>query len=258
MMRRSASVLALSLFVACGPGGGSAPDGGAGDGGGDGGSAGPCNPVTQSGCAAGERCLLSEMGEPICEAVEDGAANIGEACLGTTGKRCVPGAQCLRDPEGPGSRCMRFCDLTTRTGCPAGETCTLKLPNNDDYGFCQPLVECSPLDNTGCEMGTACIAAVDTTMHFFRACVPAGTAVHGEACEAMPDPATPEDRLCAPGHICVTVNDAMGGSRTICLQYCAEDGSAPTCPAGFACENGEALGLTEANEPNTGLCSIPP
>ncbi len=264
VMRRTVAVLFAAFLaggLACGPAGGGSGDGGAdggADGGtGDGGTGAPCNPVLQTGCGTGERCFLSETGDPVCEAVQDGAAKVGEACGGTTGKVCEAGAQCLRPAGAPSSTCFAFCDLASGAGCGTGETCSLKLPNNDVYGFCQGLLECDPLDGSGCDPGTGCIAAVDTRGVFFRACVPAGTAVHGESCVVQPDATTPPEAICAPGHICITVNYEMGGPKDLCLQYCAENGSEPQCPTGFVCETGEALGLTEENQPNTGLCSIP-
>ena len=110
MKKQILVALSALAFGACGGGGDDGDNGGivvgadANNGGGGGGGDAVCNPVTQAGCEAGEKCAqLVESEEPFLArtaCVPDGSVTAGGACTrGEAGANgyddCVAGFDCL-------------------------------------------------------------------------------------------------------------------------------------------------------------------
>jgi hypothetical protein len=86
-----------------------------------------CDPVADTGCAAGLSCYF------VVDAVScypSGSTAVGEPCTALT--ECVPGAMCVATPAG--TRCRPTC-RTTEDGCAEGERCVAFAPTTD-WGAC--------------------------------------------------------------------------------------------------------------------------
>lgn len=173
------TALCALAFGACGDDGGGdtgivvTPDGGTGDG--DGGTTAACNPVTQAGCEAGQKCAqLVASDEPFLAStacVPDGTVTDGGACMrGEAGPNgyddCVAGYDCLR------GECVQICTSAGGDTCRAtpdpgfgeGSYCTLYADLfSDEIGLCVP--GCNPTDdaivtdnvvNAKCGEGNGC------------------------------------------------------------------------------------------------------
>ena len=91
-----------------------------------------CDPVAQTGCAAGEACLLSGEGSVICAA--GGPGMQGDSC---EVDGCAGGFVCIGGDSG--STCVALCDRTVAepTCDDATLTCN-QLNGYDDVGVCVP------------------------------------------------------------------------------------------------------------------------
>ena len=124
--------------------------------GGDGGTSAACNPVTQQGCADGEKCswlVVQEdpfLGRTDC--VPDGTVALGGACTeGTPGETtgyddCAAGNLCLNEI------CRAICTIEPDT-CGEGFACssyinTFSDDTTENLGVCDPT--CDPI-NQDCE-----------------------------------------------------------------------------------------------------------
>jgi hypothetical protein len=156
MKKLALGALFVGLVAACGGGKDKPPvlvD--SGSGGGDDAPAATCNPVTQTGCAAGERCTdvtLQDMPQRVTsiQCVPDGTVDIGGACtLGTPGPsgfdNCKAGGICVD------SECKATCDpqaAGVASGCDAQHSCSrynglFTVGGMILYGACDP--QCDPL-----------------------------------------------------------------------------------------------------------------
>ncbi len=154
------TALCALAFGACGDDGGGGPDVRVTDGGGVGPDADvpvACNPVTQAGCLAGEKCAqLVANDEPFLATtacVPDGTITNGGACTrGEAGANgfddCVAGLDCLR------GECVQICTSAGGDTCRAnpdpgfaqGEYCTLYADLfSDEIGLC--VAACDPTDD---------------------------------------------------------------------------------------------------------------
>ena len=111
------------------------------------GDRGICDPSSQIGCPAGEKCswvtdALAPMPLGHIDCVMDGTAAIGAACTqgpagSTTGfDNCLGGGYCWN------ATCVRICDLIAPTTCNTTQTCTMHpgtfLVNGTiTYGTCE-------------------------------------------------------------------------------------------------------------------------
>jgi hypothetical protein len=99
---------------------------------GDGGGGGACNPVTQTGCAAGEGCYLAGDGT-ISECLPAGSGTAGAVC---PPDGCAPGLVCLMDGNGDQPHCYVHCDVAAPT-CGGGNQC-VDLGLMPNVGVCAP------------------------------------------------------------------------------------------------------------------------
>jgi hypothetical protein len=102
-----------------------------------------CNPVAQTGCGTGSKCVITVL--PSQETYTDcsplgGTKQQGATCtLGSN--QCAPGLFCVGDqkPSGLVTFCAKYC--TSTADCPQGTTCEAKqaLKNSTtSYGACFP------------------------------------------------------------------------------------------------------------------------
>jgi hypothetical protein len=100
---------------------------------------GPCNPASQSGCGANEKCTLRlDNGQPGCAA--KGAATAYAPC--SADSECVAGTTCITLPASlgfeTGQVCHPVCTPPTQAhlACAMGGTCEVVDTAATDYGFC--------------------------------------------------------------------------------------------------------------------------
>jgi hypothetical protein len=199
-------VTALPLFLACsgsgGSGGNPVADGGAGAGQ-EGGSGG--------GCPGGG---LGKLGEPcVCQT----------DC--TAGMRCIL-ARCHEDP--PSSA---FCTSSPTCNGVCGEL----APTCNQFGSCFCLGQtedwsCTPGQTAGCPQQNDEMVCNYTG----NSCVPQGTLLEGEPCNADPAKINGGIQVCSIGLVCVG-NDGNFGDETFCHRSCELTQSTPDCdcqPAG--------------------------
>jgi hypothetical protein len=214
-----ALVGALGLF-GCGGGGGDDDDDdivfydAGGDPGDPDAAGGECNPVSQSGCAAGEKCaFIVDQLDPLighigCTA--DGTDAVGAACTEAaavnTSDSCAKGGECYN------GLCHEICS-TVNDQCTDGVCQTFvdgsgnPLPTEICLFSCDPLLQ----DCTG--EGEGCFIAREAV------CVRAGSAVTGDPCQNA--------NGCVKGNICL-------GDPGVCRLMCgtieemwADDGADP-------------------------------
>ena len=130
--------------------------------GGDSGPVGACNPITQAGCAAGQKCTwLTVQEEPFLgrtDCVPDGDVEIGGACVEgppgeTTGyDDCAAGGLCVND------LCRAICSIEPES-CGEGFACSAYTNTFSDdaagnTGVCDPT--CDPVAQTCEEPSDGC------------------------------------------------------------------------------------------------------
>lgn len=176
-----------------------------------------CDPVCQTGCACGLRCLVLASGLGCATAV--GEKMLGQICQPGTDE-CGPGLACLSESCGNNlGRCRRMC--SDASVCTSRGSCTrpILLPNLAPSGqrACDLGDEqCDPYATTGCpDPALHCYVAGPT----YTTCdCPGAEETEGQACSAYYD--------CAVGLACI---QAGGSSR--CMRLCQSTTDCPTCTA---------------------------
>lgn len=198
---------------------------------------GPCDPILQTGCAAGQMCQPYQVDATLrSRCVAAGARSVGSSCNGLGGAQdCQAGLYCnqsLRPPECRALCCRGRDDLCrSAPGGTATDQCIFSLragatevggPNGCSQGCdwtaqsCGGGHTCFPQNQTG---------ASD--------CRPVGTRREGESCAVS---GAPDDYACAEGLLCVT--EAVDGSVTgiVCRRICDTrtgcPGTLTCCPSG--------------------------
>lgn len=210
----------------------------------------PCNPISQTGCAVGEKCafILDDPGAGAGHVgcVPDGTQGLGEACTDATvageSDDCTIGSDCYRGV------CHEIC--ATVIGCIEG-TCTSFQDGNGNpipIEICLPSCDLLLQDCAG--DGEGCYLAGEPV------CVGAGTAGIGEPCAAA--------NGCEPGMVCV--GSDMGGF--FCRSFCGPwmncfdgTGAVTSCGCGScrACNANEVCfaigdGMGGAASATAGVC----
>jgi hypothetical protein len=173
-----------------------------------------CNPVTNEGCSAIERC--GRNGESVQCAV-DGRTPLGSPCEVVDGAdECVRGTVCL---EGS---CQPVCRIADGRGCAAGQDCLALLGYFAalDYSFGVCRDSCDPLtqrraSGVPCPPGEACYLLPSGAL----TCAVAGSRAVGEVASFAND--------CAPG--LATLIDAAGSPR--CAAFCSPEETSTDSPA---------------------------
>jgi len=190
-----------------------------------------CDPITQAGCASGERCAYvpSTM---MRECVAGAGIAVGAACeppADGAAEACAAGARCID------GRCATLCLVAGDSRCASTEACVAYVEivgaDRDDVGACQlscDLVTQLRGDGTSCPARQACYGGFrpDTTT---LVCGPStATRMHGDEVTG-----TVYTNSCAAGHM--VLNDASGTPR--CAAFCrpAETSTAsPSMASGVA------------------------
>ena len=135
-----------------------------------------CEPVSQTGCAPGQRCTLGEGSRPLC--APRAPEGLGEGAPCATSEECADELGCVSRLGA--ARCARFCERAATltpapTACAAAHPlalCALSLTDRDDIGLC--LTPCDPLGvdaSRGCGVGLTCDFSPDLP---FTECRPEG------------------------------------------------------------------------------------
>lgn len=181
-----------------------------------------CDPITNTGCKAGESCLPGVR--PRCAPAGDKA--IGETC--DTTSECTERSFCLSSTK----RCVGSCDVSKGSGepagCKAGETCKKVTSEGADlpegFGRCVP--PCDITSDAGCPEEGQCLKIGDSPPKCYKAgsievgevCYATGDCVHGahciqdivnfkKVCAPKCDPADLAKVACNSGETCLTLKD---------------------------------------------------
>ncbi len=215
-----------------------------------GGGSGSCNPVTQTGCAAGEKCAqIVENLEPFVartDCVPEGGVPVGQSCSRCDGElgydNCAAGSHCSN------GSCSEICNVgsdTCRSGNEGpfeGSYCTLfQGVFTDSIGLC--VAACNPVEDTvvgGSIANNDCAATEGCYLNATR-----GTA----ACSVVPAPAvdvTQNDDCygpasggcflngCASGFVALLNNAPENADGTVCARYCTPVNTHSNAQAGAA------------------------
>ena len=184
---------------------------------------GPCNVVTQCGCGAGQRCIITGTGAPFIEGCEAASFDGIDAPCTTGADSCAAGLQCCGNPEFPESfRCAKFCYADA--DCPGGRLCLFEVPditNPDGTGIrlCgPPPASCDPFDTTDPVTGCTGPDRACVVWSGVLYCDVAGTTAWGGNC-------LPEGR-CMLGSGCYSIG---GGATYLCFKYCDLTDGDPGC-----------------------------
>lgn len=193
---------------------------------------GECDLWAVDSCEAGRACRLllqsdqpsaaATTAEPMC--AEAGGGRDGEDC--DRSQDCGPGLDCTTFNDAGGSCRRPCCELNQTGGCPTGQFCRTELVDADDastdVALCDSCDDCKlggAAGDSDCPDDQACYP-LGTPGEPCRACLPAGDAAPGEACEAQND--------CAADLLCI----ALGGAYQ-CTAACSLDLGG--CPDDLTC-----------------------
>ncbi|MBL8677857.1 MAG: hypothetical protein JNK05_01730 [Myxococcales bacterium] len=196
----------------------------------------PCDPVRNTGCMAGQMCVIMDAMARRSTCVAAGRVAFGSACM--SANDCAEGLGCI------GGKCARWCcgsgDNTscrdTSIGGRPGATCDINVTNTG-------LFACSVPDN--CDVHRQnCMTAGDNcypiSMDGTTQCVtPEAGAMPGASCMFRND--------CPSGHICVGTM-MMSTCRRVCDPTNMATGTFAMCPAGMMCQRVGGLPM------NIGVC----
>ena len=211
--------------------------------GGDGGPSFACDPVTQIGCATGQKCTaVTSGGAYSYKCVEDSPSldpfDACEAAPQTGVDGCPAGFVCLAD-DSDAALCVGHCK--TSSDCDKG----LCEPNPvDDIPYCA--VECSPFDNA-CPAPLQCRRSDDRFTCRFPSEGDTGTA--GAACSGS------DDGGCAAGFVCLTGELVPGCNEDHCCTNVCDLGNGGACSSPATCS-----ALFDAPAPGfeqVGACFVP-
>jgi len=198
-----------------------------------------CNPVVQSQCMPGEKCVHTNDDDLARCALADGAELENEPCqLTTHSDTCAPGLICTRLLEGDALRCYRYCDGAG--SCGADASCMYGL--GADASVCS--LPCDPF-NDPCKAGLYCATYFETSTLFYTCTTEPDTTLGalGDSCEELAD--------CGAGLVCL--NDSYGDAtcRRLCndAHPCAGGPCAPMYADNVVLEN---IGFCDECVPNCG------
>jgi hypothetical protein len=200
------------------------------------GPSGACDPVCQSGCACGEKCV-NPGGGNTCTTIAMPVQLNYDSC-NPDADRCRPGSVCLPEfQDRCGAHCYRFCRVDTDCGMNARCTGEAQDPaGNPLYRVCSAKIE--PCNPTGVAPACGPGAGPDRLAPAFgcyilshmhpdeTVCECAGLLPEGAACE--------REYQCVPGLECLRV---AGEPR--CRKLCTLEGGGVlppvVCPLGQRC-----------------------
>lgn len=183
----------------------------------DAGDQGTCTLVPQSGCGDGRRCTVNKLHNPATLCVNDGAKQLGEACVGFGQlDECAAGLVCLDRV------CRKLCmpAIDGEFACGSNEECI------NFYGWSACLTTCDVIAQTCSTSGDSCYLNEGGQTY----CIPTESNFNLDA-------ACTFTSQCGVG---------MGCIDFVCRAYCQLPGG--TCPPNLTCQ------LAFANPNNVGLC----
>lgn len=126
----------------------------------DTGTIGPCDPVTQAGCGAGERCtwILANSGVGAFECRPDGTLEMHAECTASSNDApddCGRGLVCV-------GTCEKLCDLASPGSCAPGFACSA-YSGLSDTGIGACTATCDPVRQTRDYDGAAACGSPDPT-----------------------------------------------------------------------------------------------
>jgi hypothetical protein len=185
-----------------------------------------CNPVADTGCAAGEKCtwIIESFDPPLgrTDCAPDGTVTRGQPCVDAAVAAggvddCRGGLLCDHGV------CTDICDQLENTNCDAQQTCVVdpaRFTDANNAGLCHRA--CDPLDPV-CEIGEGCY--LDAVVGRSSCEQPSGPGTQGSDCSAIDG--------CAPGYGCVLDNDPVNSTGSVCAFFCdASAGGGPACADG--------------------------
>jgi len=217
-----------------------------------------CDPVADTGCAAGEKCswkvesTAPMVGRTTC--VPEGTVAVGGECTWAAADAggyddCVGGSWCV------GGECRPACDATDDT-CASGSVCSEyvgSFADRENLGACE---ETCNLITQDCVDGEACYLDLSSGAAL---CSPPSSGAEsreqGDDCEFVND--------CPLGYGCALNDDPVSPTGLVCAYYCdAAGGGGPACTdtegpgAGFGCESLQDLytGLPDSIPTAVGIC----
>ncbi len=204
----------------------------------DAGDAAPCDPVLQTGCGTGQKCIVvaPSSGDPaVNTCVTAGSVAAGGACTTDPSDNCAAGLVCLN------GECRKYCDETVSTPCPANFFCDNYPIGTGSMSACIP--RCDPVTQVRLYDGAAACGSPDPTAPT-RGCV--GTPNKGFRCQPTSSTKKHGDELvtpylngCAPGYQPLLHKTADPSSPFICVAFCkpGETYSTSTANAGGVAPN---------------------
>lgn len=166
-----------------------------------------CNPITQVGCLAGQKCTLvpDELNPTLRRTVclAEGTVPLDGPCTtdpATGADDCAGGLLCSA------GTCMEFCSASPNS-CSSGTQCVVLsgLVDSTDVGLCE--VVCDPLFSpSGCPSGEACY--VNVGQQTSLCALPAGTATQGVDCQFI--------NTCTAGYSCILNNSPVNSTGLVC------------------------------------------
>ena len=244
-----------------------APDAGTPDAGNPDAQTGPCDPVTQTGCASGEKCtFIIDTSDPTNN--HTGCAPNGTVAAGAACTRDANGVDdCLRPYFCSGGVCTEICS-TNPESCPSTATCTPfagLFDDRTDVGLCVP--QCDPLSSTSCGTGEGCyLSLLNGTATCAVAYLDDPEAKTGAA-TCVANPGTQSCNCvhlngCVAGYGCVLQNDPTNPTSNVCAFYCdpTQGGAGPSCSAAigggstFSCRQIMSFYGNASVDPAIGMC----
>jgi hypothetical protein len=189
---------------------------------------GVCDPVLQTGCGAGQRCIVDP---PAC--VANGTVATGQPC-GSVSDDCVRGDLCA--VSAGMATCSKFC--ATDSDCPGAAVASGSTPEPANVPRCTGLLQgtvtstayplctvaCNPVKAagpSGCLAHQLCVYTVTPSGVDTTDCQGSYAGIEGNACSASND--------CDVGLVCV------GRAQTHCRQVCRIGMSSDCTIAGDTC-----------------------
>jgi len=231
----------------------------------------PCDPVSQTNCAAGEKCTYiidstnPMMGHTAC--APDGSVASGGACTRDAAgvDDCVPGDFCS------GGTCNEICSSNPNS-CGGTALCTMFagiFTDRTDVGMCMP--QCDPLDPSAvCPSGESCYLSLSSATTGCYAPSLSDPATKTGAPNCNSDPGTQDCNCvnlngCAAGFGCILLNDPTSPTGEVCAYFCDPMNSGgPTCASGigagpaFSCRQIMTFYSDAMNvDPSYGMCVNP-
>jgi hypothetical protein len=179
----------------------------------------PCDVICQN-CPQGQKCGAN-AGKPVCEPT--GNVPDGQPCGANNVDDCAPGDVCIFESQMiPLNLCMGFCRVDG--DCKNGGKCAWTLQGGNLKICSEPITNCDPVKNQGCQMGGCYVV----TPNGLTGCHRTSTGAQFDACDT--------DYDCKGGYSC-------GGFG--CQKVCRVNGDCPLFLTCYAVNGWGGLGVCD-------------